>query len=255
MKYIETHAHYNDEAYENDLEEVLKNVKDANVVKIVNIGADLKSSLEVIKLSEKHDNMYCTIGVHPHDVNNFDLEKIEQMYLDNKDKKIVGIGEIGLDYAFVTDNKDLQKKVFVDQINLAKKYNLPIVIHTRDASLDTYNIIKEHLSSDNKVLIHCFAPTDDLVRLVLDRGYTVAFGGNITYKRNKSFGEYIKKIPMEQIVIETDCPYLSPEPLRGTRNDSSRLPIINEKLAEFKDMNKEDVALITMKNAELFYEI
>lgn len=256
MKYIETHAHYNDEAFVNELEEVLENVRKSHVVKIVNIGTNLETSKEVVKLTEEHNNMYATIGVHPHDVNTFNIDALEKLYLDSKDdNKIVGIGEIGLDYAFVTDNKELQKEVFIAQINLAKKYNLPIVIHTRDASLDTYNIIKEHLDSSNKVLIHCFSPTDDLVRIVIERGYTVAFGGNITYKRNKSFSEYIKQIDISQIVIETDSPYLSPEPFRGTRNDSSRLPIINKKLAEFKELKEEDVARITTENAEKFYNI
>ena len=256
MKYIETHAHYYDEAYNNELDDVLKKVTNAKVTKIVNIGADIVSSRKVIELSSKYENMYATIGCHPHDVNSFNINEIEKLYLANKDSgKIVGIGEIGLDYAFVNDNKELQKNVFIAQIKLAIKYNLPIVVHSRDASLDTYNVIKENVPKGYKLLIHCFAPTDDLVRLVIDNGYTVAFGGNITYKRNKSFGEYINKIPLSQIVIETDSPYLSPEPFRGTRNDSSRLPIINSKLAEFRNMSEEECSKIVYANSQRFYNI
>ena len=256
MKYIETHAHYYDEAYGNELDEVLKKVKEAGITKIVNIGADYETSKKVIELSNKYENMYATIGCHPHDVNSFKIEEIEQLYLDNKDSgKIVGIGEIGLDYAFVNDNKELQKQVFIAQINLAKKYNLPIVVHSRDASLDTYNVIKENVPKGYKLLIHCFAPTDDLVRLVIENGYTVAFGGNITYKRNKSFGEYINKIPLTQIVLETDSPYLSPEPFRGTRNDSSRIPVINSKLAEFRNISEEECSKVVYDNSIKFYNI
>ncbi len=253
MKYIETHAHYYDDAYADNLDEVLEKVKEAGVEKIINIGADYPSSKKVIELANRYKNTYATIGVHPHDVDEFNLEKLESLYLENKDSgKIVAIGEIGLDYAFVSDNKEKQKDAFVKQINLAKKYDLPIVVHTRDASLDTYNILKD-IDESIKVLIHCFSPTDDLVRLVIQRGYTVAFGGNITYKRNKSFGEYITKIPLSSLVIETDCPYLSPEPHRGTINDSSRLPIINSKLAEFKNISEEEMAKIVKENSEKFF--
>ena len=256
MKYIETHAHYFDEAYDNELDDVLIKVEEAGITKIVNVGTNIETSKEVIDLGCKYDNMYSVIGCHPHDVNNFNLEEIEKLYLDNKDNgKIVGIGEIGLDYAFVVDNKELQKQVFIKQINLAIKYNLPIIVHSRDASLDTYNVIKENVPKGYKLLIHCFSPTDDLVRLVIENGYTVAFGGNITYKRNKSFGEYITKIPLTQIVLETDCPYLSPEPFRGTRNDSSRIPVINSKLAEFKNISEEECSKVVYENSIKFYNI
>ena len=169
-------------------------------------------------------------------------------------KKIVAIGEIGLDYAFVKDNKEAQKRLFIEQIALSNELKLPILIHSRDASLDTYNLISEN-KAQNGTLFHCFQPSDDLVRLVLENGYTVAFGGNITYKRNESFKEYIKKIPIEQIVIETDSPYLAPEPYRGTINTSANLPIICEKLAQYKELDVEYVVNTVYENAKKFFKV
>lgn len=252
MKFFDTHAHYNDEVYKDNLEETLKKCIDVGVDKIVNVGYNLESSQKAIELSESYDYMYAVIGIHPHDVFNCKSQEVYDIYQKNKDKKIVAIGEIGLDYAFVSDNKDEQKKLFVEQIKLANTLKLPIVVHTRDASLDTYNVLKEHKAYFG-TLLHCFHPTEDLVRLVLKEDYKVAFGGNITYKRNSSFAEYLKMIPINQIVIETDCPYLSPVPYRGTVNSSANLPIICRKLAEFKEMDYEIVANEVYKNSCDFF--
>lgn len=254
MRFFDTHAHYNDEVYESNLEEVLQKCKEAGVDKIVNVGYNKESSDKALLLSEKYDDMYAVIGVHPHDVFKDKAIDIYDIYQANIDKKIVAIGEIGLDYAFVSDNKLAQKDLFIEQIELANALKLPVVIHTRDASLDTYHVLKEN-EPQYGTLLHCFHPTDDLVRLVLEKGYTVAFGGNITYKRNASFGEYVKKIPIEQIVIETDCPYLAPVPYRGTINLSANLPIICKKLSEYKEMGIEYVSEKVYKNSCKFFHI
>lgn len=256
MKYIETHAHYNDEVYKDDLDEVLQNCKESGVEYILNVGYNVESSKISIKLSEKYDNIYSIIGIHPHDVgqNPKDILQLYNSCNENQKNKIVAIGEMGLDYAFVKDNKEEQKKIFIEQINIANELKLPVVIHSRDASLDTYNIIKENKPKYG-VLFHCFQPSDDLVNLVIKEGYSVAFGGNITYKRNKSFGEYIKKIPVENILIETDSPYLSPEPYRGKINTSANLPIILKKLAEFKEIDEEKLADIVYYNSIKFFDL
>jgi TatD DNase family protein len=252
MRYIDTHAHYNDEVYKDNLEEVLNKVKEANVDKIVNVGYNIESCKDAINLAKKYDYMYCTIGIHPHDVDD-NVDEIEKLYYENKEAKIVAIGEIGLDYAYVKDNKDEQIEVFKKQIALAEKLGLPIVIHSRDASLDTYNVIKENVHEGTKLLFHCFAPTDDLVRLVLERKYYVAFGGNITYSRNVSFRKYIEMIPVEQMVIETDAPYLSPVPFRGQINNSSNLSYVCKKLAEYKNMDEEELSKILYRNSIDFF--
>lgn len=255
MRYIDTHAHYNDEKYNDILDETLQKCRDTNVDYIVNVGYEIPSSIRAIELSNKYDYIYAAIGVHPHDVENFNAVQVYDLYNKMNNNKIVGIGEIGLDYAFVKDNKEKQQELFIEQIEVANSLKLPILIHSRDAGLDTYNVLKYQKQAMYGTLFHCFQPTDDLVRLVIDKGYYVAFGGNITFKRNESFKEYIKKIPIEQIVIETDCPYLAPVPFRGTLNTSANLPIICKKLAEYKEMDEEEVADRVYENSLKFFNI
>lgn len=255
MKFFETHAHYNDKAYGNNLDNVLKKCKEANIKYIVNIGYNSESSKKAIELAKQYDYMYAAIGVHPHDVENDNADDIRKIYYECDIKeKVVAIGEIGIDYAFVKDNKEKQEKLFIEQINLANELKLPVVIHTREASLDTYNVLKKN-KPQYGALLHCFKPTDDLMKLVLEDGYYVAFGGNITYKRSKSFGDYVKKIPINKILIETDSPYLAPEPYKGSLNDSSNLPLILEKLSEYREMDKEELADILFENSVSFYKI
>ncbi|MDD3303397.1 MAG: TatD family hydrolase [Clostridia bacterium] len=255
MNYIDTHAHYNDEVFKDNLEETLTKCKQAGVDYIINIGYNKESSDRSLELAKEYGYIYTTIGIHPHDVGKDKAIDIYDIYQANhNNKKIVGIGEIGLDYAFVNDNKLAQSDLFIEQIEMANALNLPVIIHTRDASLDTYRILKEN-KPQHGLLFHCFHPTDDLVNMVLEEGYTVAFGGNITYKRNATFGNYIKKIPMQQIVIETDCPYLAPEPYRGTINTSAHLPIICKKLADYKEMDVEYVSEKVYKNSKEFFKI
>ena len=186
MRFFDTHAHYNDEVYDIDREEVLKKIRESGVEYIVNVGYNKVSSIDSINLSKKYEYIYSAIGVHPHDVENETAQDIYNVYNQNDNKKIVAIGEIGLDYAFVKDNKLKQIALFESQIELANSLKLPILIHSRDAALDTYNVIKNK-RAEYGTLFHCFQPSDDLVRLVLENGYMVAFGGNITFKRNEAF--------------------------------------------------------------------
>lgn len=255
MKFFDTHAHYNDEVYKDDLDEVLEDCKQHGVEYILNASYNVKASCDSIQLAKKYDYIYASIGIHPEDIEKDDTQEILKIYEKENFKKVVAIGEIGLDYAYVSDNKEKQIKGFIEQIEIANYLKLPILIHSRDAALDTYNVIKEKRMADDKTLFHCFQPSDDLVRLVLDRGYTVAFGGNITFPRNESFKKYIEMIPIEQIVLETDSPYLSPMPFRGKRNTSANLPIICEKLAEYKGLDKEYVSEKTYENAVKFFGI
>lgn len=254
MKYFDTHAHYNDEKFDNILDETLTKCKEAGVEYIVNVGYNKSSSQKAIELSNKYNYMYSAIGIHPHDVKNNNVNDVYEVYEKYNNGKIVAIGEIGLDYAFVKDNKKEQEELFISQIELANSLKLPIIVHTRDASFDTYNVLKEN-KANYGVLLHCFNPTEDLVRLVLERGYTVAFGGNITYKRNKSFSKFLEMIPLSQMVIETDCPYLPPEPYRGSINTSANLPIICSKLAEYKNEKEEVVAKAVYDNAMKFFKL
>ena len=178
----------------------------------------------------------------------------KKVYNEYNNGKIVAIGEIGLDYSYTKENKKEQIELFKTQIKLANKLKLPICVHSRDASLDTYMTLKE-CPAKYGTLMHCFSPTEDLVRLVLENGYMVAFGGNITYNRAKSFNRYMDMIPVEQIVIETDSPYLPPVPLRGTVNTSENLPIILDKLSEYKNISKEELSKIVYRNSLEFFNI
>ncbi len=254
MRYFDTHAHYNDEKFKDNLDEVISEYKNVGVDRVVNIGYNIESSKKAIDLSNTYSNTYVAIGIHPSDVDKSSVSELEELYNKYNNGKIVAIGEIGLDYYWVKDNKEAQKELFKEQIKLANKLKLPIVVHSRDASLDTYNILKE-CPAKYGTLLHCFSPTDDLVRLVVENGYKVAFGGNITYNRAKSFQSYMDMIPVSQIVIETDSPYLPPVPLRGTVNTSKNLPIILEKLAEYKKIDVEELSEIVYRNSLEFFNI
>lgn len=255
MKYFDTHAHYNDKVFNENREEILKKCKDAKVQYIVNVGSSVKESLECINIANSHDFIYASIGIHPYNIKEDNVQDLYDMYKKEENKKVVAVGEIGLDYHFSKEDKKEQINCFIEQIELANTLKLPILVHTRDASLDTYKILKDEKKSEYGTLLHCFNPTDDLVRLVLDRGYTVAFGGNITYKRAPSFGKYLNEIPLEQIVVETDAPYLPPVPLRGTVNDSTNLKYICKRLAEYRGIDENIIVENVYNNAKKFYKI
>ena len=254
MNYFDTHAHYNDEKFDGIVDDVLNRCKNIGVKYVINIGYNIESSIKAIELSNKYKNMYVAIGIHPSDVGKCSVEELEKIYNEYNNGKVVAIGEIGLDYSYTKENKKEQIDLFKTQIELANRLKLPICVHSRDASLDTYLTLKE-CPAKYGTLMHCFSPTEDLVRLVLENGYMVAFGGNITYKRAKSFSRYMDMIPVEQIVIETDSPYLPPVPLRGTINTSENLPIILEKLSEYKNISKEELSKIVYRNSLEFFNI
>ena len=254
MEYFDTHAHYNDEKFDGIVDDVLNRCKNIGVKYVINIGYNIESSIKAIELSNKYKNMYVAIGIHPSDVGKCSVEELEKIYNEYNNGKVVAIGEIGIDYYYTKENKKEQIDLFKTQIELANRLKLPICVHSRDASLDTYLTLKE-CPAKYGTLMHCFSPTEDLVRLVLENGYMVAFGGNITYKRAKSFSRYMDMIPVEQIVIETDSPYLPPVPLRGTVNTSENLPIILEKLSEYKNISKEELSKIVYRNSLEFFNI
>ena len=255
MKYFDTHAHYNDKAFDDNREEILNKCIEENIKYIVNVGASVSESKDSIVLANTYDFIYSSIGIHPYYAKEEKVQELYDIYNKEDNKKIIAVREIGLDYHITKEDRKEQIKCFIDQIELANTLKLPILVHTRDASLDTYKILKDEVKAEYGTLLHCFNPTDDLVRLVLDRGYTVAFGGNITYKRAASFGEYLKKIPLSQIVVETDAPYLAPIPVRGTINDSTNLKYVCKKLAEYKEISEREVVENVYNNAVKFYKI
>ena len=256
MEYFDNHCHYDDEKFNEDREQLIKNVFDSGVTRMISAGYSLQGSKNSIAIARKYPFIYSTVGISPNDINeNYKNELVEiEELLKNKTKedKIVAIGEIGLDYHYDTPI-DVQKEVFIKQIELANKYDLPIVIHTRDAVMDTLTILKEY-PANKKGIFHCCPLNRELVKEGLKLGFYISFSGIVTFKN--SHGEEIaKQVPDDRFLIETDAPYLSPEPVRGTRNDSRNLKYIVKKIAEFKDTSEEQIAKLSYENANKIYNI
>ena len=258
MEYFDTHAHYDDEKFEKDREEVIEKIFNAGVTRCINMGCDFKSSQKAIEIANNHDFIYCGVGLHPEEIPQSEeelLKTISQIKeLATKNNKVVAIGEIGLDYYWKQDNKELQKQAFIKQIELANELKLPVSIHTRDAIDDMIAIIRKHKIECGGVL-HCCPFNRELVKHGLENGLYIGFGGTSTFKNSKNAEEIINMVPKDRILIETDSPYLSPEPKRGTRNDSSNLKHVVEKLAEYKGMNVEKIATITYKNGKKLFKM
>ena len=254
MELFDSHAHYNDEKFAEDREELLKEIYNSGITKLVNAGYSLESSKSAIEIAKTHNFIYSTVGISPNDIDDYKKEYLEEIKKLAKNEKVVAIGEIGLDYYWNKENKDLQKEVFVSQIKIANELNLPIVIHTREAIYDTLEILKNNNCS-KKGIFHCCPFNVDLVRDGLKLGFYISFAGPTTFKNSKNAAEIIKMVPLDKMLIETDSPYLSPEPLRGKRNDSRNVKYIAQKIADVKEISLEEVAKITYENAKKIFEI
>lgn len=251
MQFFDSHAHYNDEKFNQDKDNVLKEIYNQDITRLVCAGYNYQSSVSAIEISKENDWIYTTIGISPNDVE--DLVKVDSLDELLNEKKIVAIGEIGLDYYWNKENKDIQKELFIKQIELANKYNLPIVIHTRDAAVDTIDILKNH-PCNKKGVFHCCPLNQELIKEGLKLGFYISFSGNITFKNAKS-DACIGLVPLDKILIETDSPYLAPEPLRGTRNDSRNVKLVAQKIASVRNLSLEEVAKITYDNANRIFNL
>lgn len=257
IEYFDSHAHYDDSKFDEDRKEIIQKMYDEGVTKIISAGYNLESSKYVSKLTSEYDFIYTTCGISPNDIpegeKEFYKELIEIKEL-TKNEKCVAIGEIGLDYYWNKENKEYQKRAFIEQINLANEVDLPIVIHSRDAISDTLEILKNN-KVNRKGVFHCCMLNRELVKEALKLGFYISFAGPVTFKNSKNAQEIIKMVPNERFFIETDSPYLSPEPNRGKRNDSRNLKYIVEKIAKEKNIDIEKVAEISYKNAVEFFRI
>lgn len=251
--YFESHAHYDDGRFKNDREEILNLLPSCGIDYVINVGCDMKSSRESIKMAEKYDYIYAAVGVHPHDAENMkesDLDELRQM---SNHKKVVAIGEIGLDFYYDNSPRDIQRYWFKRQLELVKELNKPVIIHSRDASKETFDIIKE--SGVKKGVIHCYSGSAQMALDYVNMGFYIGVGGVVTFSNAKKLVEVVEAIQLEQILIETDSPYLSPIPNRGKRNDSRNLQFVVEKIAKIKNVSPEKVANITKLNAsKLFFK-
>lgn len=258
MEFFDTHIHLDDNKFDLDREETINKMWISGVTKVINMGCNIKTSQKAIEISKKYDYIYAACGLHPEEIPQTEDElwktifEIKNLILQNK--KIVAVGEIGLDYYWRQDNKELQIKAFEKQIELANELNLPISIHTRDAIDDTISIIRK-IKIEKSGVLHCCPFNSELVKQGLNVGLYISFGGTCTFKNSKNAQKIVEMVPADKILIETDSPYLAPEPVRGTRNDSSNLKYIVQKLAEFKNTTPEEIAKITYENAtKLFLE-
>jgi TatD DNase family protein len=252
---FDTHAHYDDEAFADDREEILNGLLAKQVETVVNIGASILSSKESIELTKKYSFLYAAIGVHPESIDELSEEGILWLQEQALESKVVAIGEIGLDYFWNKENKELQEKWFRKQIAIARDRKLPMVIHSRDAAADTIRILKDEQAEKIGGIIHCYSYSKEMMKEYLDLGFYFGIGGVVTFKNAKKLKEVVEVLPMEKILLETDAPYLSPEPYRGKRNTSENLIYVAKEIAKIKNISYEEVISSTDENAHKIYQI
>jgi TatD DNase family protein len=250
---FDTHAHYDDERFTKDLDEVLNKAFDSGVGYILNASSSPASIKKCVHLAESYEKIFGAVGVHPHDASNITDEVLSNIEALSQHPKVVAIGEIGLDYHYDFSPRELQKKWFRYQLELAKRVKLPIIIHNRESTEDVLAILKETSAKDVGGVFHCFSGSIETAKILLDNNFYLSFGGAITFKNARKTLEVLEKLPLEKILIETDAPYLTPEPFRGKRNDSSYVGLVASKIAEVKRIEIEEVRHQTTKNGmELF---
>ena len=254
MELLDSHAHYNDEKFDDDRDTIIKEAYNSGITTIINAGYSLESSKKAIEIANQYKFMYATVGVSPNDIEDLKGNYIEDIEELAKSYKVVAIGEIGLDYYWNKENKEKQKEIFMEQIKLANKLDLPIVIHTREAVMDTIDILKK-IECKKRGVFHCCPLNRELVKEALKLGFYISFAGPVTFKNSKNAEEIVNLVPIEKILIETDSPYLSPEPVRGRRNDSRNVKYIAQKIADIKGLTIEEVAKQMHKNIEKIFNM
>lgn len=250
---FDTHAHYDDEAFDEDREDLLLHMREDGVAHIVNVGASMRGCRDTLRLVERFPDLYGAIGVHPDEVGSMTEEDLQWLREHARDERIVAIGEIGLDYYWDTAERTTQKEWFRKQLNLARDLQLPVIIHSRDAANDTYELMKEEHAEEIGGVIHCFSYTKDMAALFLKMGFYIGIGGVVTFKNARKVVEAVEEIPLNRLVLETDSPYLSPD--RGKRNDSRNIRMVIAKIAEIKGITEEEVRRAAYENACRLYRL
>jgi len=252
---FDTHAHYDDEAFDEDREELLGSMEAGGICNIVNVAASMESCRTSISLAEKFSFVYAAAGVHPSELKGLgdeDMKQIEE-YLDHD--KVVALGEIGLDYHYPDTDENEQKDFFVRQLDIARRKNKPVIIHSRDAAADTMDIIKAERAYEMGGVIHCYSYSYEMAKQYVDMGYYIGIGGVVTFKNARKLKECAELLPLDRIVLETDCPYLAPEPNRGKRNSSLNLPYVVSAIANLRGITEEEVCEVTLRNAKKMYNL
>lgn len=248
---IDTHCHLYKQYYE-DLDFIIDKLKKAGIKAVIVNGCDMKSNKEVIELTKKYDIVYGALGFHPTELGDFDDENLKWLEEHINDDKIVAVGEIGLDYHYDDTDKVIQKKVFIEQLNIAKRYNKPVIVHTRDSIGDTYDILKDSGCIGS---IHCYSGSVDMAKKFINLGFCLGIGGIVTFKNAKNIIEVIKEVDLKYILLETDCPYLTPEPYRKYKNDSSYLSLILKKIVDLKGIDIDVANTIILANTMRIFDI
>ncbi|MCI9200292.1 MAG: TatD family hydrolase [Lachnospiraceae bacterium] len=252
---FESHAHYDDKAFDEDREALLEGLKENGIGYVINIGANIETTRNTIGLAEKYPFIYGAVGVHPSDTDELDEKNFAWLKKQCAHPKIVAVGEIGLDYYWDEPDKKIQKLWFKRQLDMARETKLPVIIHSRDAAKDTLDIMKAANAGEMGGVIHCFSYTKEIAREYLDMGYYFGIGGVVTFQNAKKLKEAVEYIPIERILLETDSPYLAPVPYRGKRNSSLNIPFVAKEIAALKGMGYDDVVSITEENAKRLFRI
>ncbi len=251
---FETHSHYDDPAYDEDRDQLLSNMKDNGIGHIICASANFDDIGRILEICEQYPFCHLTLGVHPNYALQLTKEVRSELAALIKDKKPVAIGEIGLDYHYDEPSPEAQREAFIYQLELASKFELPVIIHSRDAAEETLEIMKKY-DNPRKGVIHCFSSSYELAKEYTDMGYYIGIGGVVTFKNGRKLKEVAEKIPLESILLETDCPYLAPVPHRGERNSSLYIPLIAQEIADLRGISYEEVVSATENNAKRLFGI
>ena len=253
---IDSHVHLDDPAFDEDRDSLIKSLGDNGIELVINNSSDLPSSERSVELANKYENIYAAIRVHPHEAKTYDDQVEERLIELSKNEKVMAIGEIGLDYYYDNSPRDVQKEVFKRQIELAARLGKNIVIHSRDAVKDTFDILKEaHEKYEFTALIHCFSQSVEMMEEYVKMGDYLALGGAVTFKNAKTPKEVAKKVPLDRLLLETDCPYMTPVPYRGKRNEPKLVKFVCQYIADLRQIDPEEVEKITAENTKRFFGI
>lgn len=254
---FETHAHYDDESFDEDREQLLCSLPEQGIGKVINVGASIETTKTTLALAAKYDFIYAAVGVHPSDIDGLNEETYAWLKRQATLPKTVAIGEIGLDYYWDKEPEvqKAQRYWFKRQLELARETKLPVIIHSRDAAADTMEVMRDAHAEEIPGVIHCYSYSKEMAQEFIRMGYYIGVGGVVTFKNAKKLKETVESIPLERILLETDCPYMAPEPYRATRNNSSNIPYVIAKIAELKGITVEEVEHVTEQNARKLFSL
>ncbi len=252
---IDTHAHYEDECFDGDREPLLSSIREEGIGLIVDVGAGVQSTKDAVALSERYDFVYAAVGVHPSDVEKLTPEHMEWLMQLAAREKVVAIGEIGLDHHYKEPSRQVQREWFARQLEVAAQVGLPVIIHSRDAAQDTLEVMERHCDQAQGGVIHCFSYSTEIAQVFLQMGFFLGIGGVVTFPNSRKLKDVVKMAPLERLVLETDAPYLTPVPHRGSRNDSRQLIHVIRAIAELKEVSEEEVVRVTEENARRLYRL